>query len=463
MATEVKKPEEKTTRSVNRLQSVYPLRALLDENYKTGREAAEAGKPVAWAMRVWNAPPILRTMGIEPIYVENFGTACAAAGIAPAYLDRAAAEGFPTYMCGYLVNCLGYTARMKDLGWQIPPEAPRGGMPKPDLLLAREGCEAAYKPFQALARYLDVPLWCGSLSRGGRTTAKEALMEGVYEREIAFTVKGLYEFIAFLERFTGKKFDYDKYEEDITNEMETEALWHSITNELRKAKPCPMHSRDHWSAQSSIHLGIAEPTKARKLYQAMYDEVKYRVDNGISGINRPEKYRFMLYGLPPWHALNFFDQLAERGWNMVRQPQTPQYPMDLSWVKDPVERYVRFKNRSVASDIDDEFPDPKEAAEVRAEIMQKGYSNKLHAVDVKTYQCDGAFHHSNLTCHVGAASQMLLPHQIMNAYKVPSLVVAGDLVDTRIFDPEDALKKCEAFEETMEHYREVRKKEGLDW
>ena len=239
MATEVKEvktgktertEEEKKKRAVNRLQTVYPIRNLLDQNYEEGREAHDAGQPVAWAMRVWNTPPILRVMGIQTVYVENFGTACAAAGIAPAYLDRAAAEGFPTYMCGYLVNCLGYTARMKDLGWKIPPEAPRGGMPKPDLLLSREGCEAGYKPFQALARYIDVPMWCGSLSRGGRGTDKEELMEGVYEREIATTVKGLKEFIAFLERFTGKKFNVDKYEEEITNEMELEKLWHSITN-----------------------------------------------------------------------------------------------------------------------------------------------------------------------------------------------------------------------------------------
>jgi len=36
-------------------------------------------------------------------------------------------------------------------------------------------------------------------------------------------------------------------------------------------------------------------------------------------------------------------------------------------------------------------------------------------------------------------------------------------VDLRLFDPEDVVAKAEPFEETMEHYRKVRRQEGLDW
>ena len=42
-------------------------------------------------------------------------------------------------------------------------------------------------------------------------------------------------------------------------------------------------------------------------------------------------------------------------------------------------------------------------------------------------------------------------------------MVEGDIVDLKLFDPEDAMRKAEAFEETMEHNREMRKKEGLEW
>ena len=51
----------------------------------------------------------------------------------------------------------------------------------------------------------------------------------------------------------------------------------------------------------------------------------------------------------------------------------------------------------------------------------------------------------------------------MEAYKVPSLILEGDIVDLTLFDPVAGLLKAEAFEETMDYYKEVRKKEGLEW
>ena len=51
----------------------------------------------------------------------------------------------------------------------------------------------------------------------------------------------------------------------------------------------------------------------------------------------------------------------------------------------------------------------------------------------------------------------------MEKLDVPSLVVEGDIVDLKLFDPADALRKAETFEETMDHYKRVRKEKGLDW
>jgi len=52
---------------------------------------------------------------------------------------------------------------------------------------------------------------------------------------------------------------------------------------------------------------------------------------------------------------------------------------------------------------------------------------------------------------------------LLEQVKVPSLTIEGDIVDLRLFDMDDALAKAEPFEETMEHYRQVRKQEGLNW
>ena len=49
----------------------------------------------------------------------------------------------------------------------------------------------------------------------------------------------------------------------------------------------------------------------------------------------------------------------------------------------------------------------------------------------------------------------------MDLLKVPSLVWEGDIVNASIFDPAEALKRAEAFEDTMDYYRQVRDEAGL--
>jgi hypothetical protein len=52
---------------------------------------------------------------------------------------------------------------------------------------------------------------------------------------------------------------------------------------------------------------------------------------------------------------------------------------------------------------------------------------------------------------------------LMDVWKVPSLVIEGDIVDRTLFNPADALKKAEVFEETMEYYKRIRKERGQGW
>ena len=52
---------------------------------------------------------------------------------------------------------------------------------------------------------------------------------------------------------------------------------------------------------------------------------------------------------------------------------------------------------------------------------------------------------------------------MLEKMKVPGVIIDGDIVDLRVFNEEEALSKVEAFLETMEHYREVRKREGFSW
>ncbi len=460
MTTEKNIKGPSADRPLNRLRSMYELRAYVDSMYEGGREAENEVRPIAWCM-LSIPTPILTAMGMEAVFPENYGTICASSGAAAPFLERAESEGFPNHMCGYCRNGIGYAARMAELDGQIPPEAPGGGMSKPALLVGSGAvCDARYKFFQALGRYLDIPVYIIESPAAGQ---RESLKEGAHERTVQFLIKEYKQFVVFLERFLGKKMDWDKIGE-IQSTQELDRVWWEI-NQLRRARPCPMNSRDFWSSMSGALYKAGDPDEMTVLYKKMYDEVKDRVDNRIAGINREEKYRLTFQGLPPWHSLGFFDQLADRGWNFVHESSYhPARPVevDLSHVSDPMERYVRANTRSLASIIDRDF-EPAEAAEIKEEIMRHGFSHRLAARNVREFQCDGAFLHPMLTCRAFTAPLFLYQKQIMDVYKVPSLILEGDIVDLTLFDPVEGLKKAEAFEEIMDYYKDIRKKEGLEW
>jgi len=443
--------DEKKPKAINRLKTMYPLRALVDGMYERSVEASKEGKPTAWCMvNWWVGDSILRATGIAAVYPEDYGAVCAAFGAAQTYLEYCDSDGFPTHMCGYARNCIGYASRMKELG-EIPPEAPMAGMPKPTLLLSSGYfCDTRYKWFQALGRYLDAPVWLIEMPHMG---VKESQMEGAYEHAINFIVEELREFVTFVERLVGKKMDWDRLDEIVNDTIEMNRVWHEV-NELRKARPCPMHSRDFWSSMPASLYVADDPKKTANLYLDMYDEVKNRVDNKIGAVTE-EKYRLVFAELPPWHNLGFFDQLAERGWNFVVESWSyhPPKPLDFSKVSNPLERIARHTYQYFAGYFKEAFED--------GEYM--GYFAYPYLKYAQDYQCDGALLHPLLTCRTATNHLMLVQDRLMKRLKIPSIVVEGDIVDLKLFNPADALRRAETFEESMEHYRKVRKEEGLAW
>ncbi|MDP2932058.1 MAG: 2-hydroxyacyl-CoA dehydratase family protein, partial [Chloroflexota bacterium] len=433
--------EEKKKKSINRLKTMYPLRALVDGMYEKALEASAEGKPVAWCMvNWWGGDVVLRAMDVACIYPEDYGAVCAASGVAPAYLARTDSDGFPTHMCGYARNCLGYAATMKDLG-AIPPGAPMGGMAKPTLLLSSGYfCDTRYKWFQALGRYLDAPQWVLEMPHPG---VNESRAKGARDHNIRFLVNELKEFTAFLEGLLKKKMDWDRLEELVDNTIEMNRVWYEV-NELRKARPCPMHSRDFWSSMPASLYMAANPKETAALYRQMYDEVKSMVDNRTGAIAE-EKYRLAFAELPPWHSLGFFNQLADRGWNFVVESWAyhPPKPIDLSKVSDPLERIAGLTYQYFSGYFEDAFN--------TGDCW--GYFAHPYLEMAREYQCDGIVLHPLLTCRTATTHLMIVRDQLMKQLKIPSLVIEGDIVDLKLFDPADALKKAETFEETMEHYK----------
>ncbi|MFC1895090.1 2-hydroxyacyl-CoA dehydratase subunit D [Thermodesulfobacteriota bacterium] len=441
--------EEK--RYINRLKSRNVVRPLVNKMYGEGVEAAAEGRPVAWCMvNWWEGDLILRAMGVTPVYPENYGTVCASTGIAQKYLERSDAEGFPTHLCGYARNAFGYTAEMKELG-EVPPDAPMGGLAPPTFLMSSEGyCDARYKWFQGLKHYLDVPVWNLAYPH---PAAKETLMPERRKANIQYMAKELKRFVDFLEDLLKKKMDYDKLEAFLDNQEKVFKVWWEI-NELRKARPCPMHARDFWTLMVPCYYMSAEK-ETLDVYQAVYDEVKERVEKGIGAVE-PEDYRLIFAELPPWHSLGFFEKLAELGWNFVTESPGyhPPPPMEFEEVGEPLERVARWTFMYYTHHF---MHAQKMGYPMQGGMVQQYYNW------AREYRCDGFLTHHLITCRTATFWLTESMNIIEEELGIPGMAMEGDIVDLTVFDPVAILDKAGPFQDTMDHYRKVRKEKGLDW
>ncbi|MBI5446931.1 MAG: 2-hydroxyacyl-CoA dehydratase [Deltaproteobacteria bacterium] len=444
---------EKTPKAIRSLDAMYPLRARVDASYRKSVEAMAEGRPTVWSMaNWWQGAPVLKAMDVEVVYPENYGAVCAATGVAPTYLERSDAAGFPTHLCGYSRNNYGYTHRMiRELGGRIPPEAPMGGMPPPVLLLASNViCDARYKWFQGLGRYLDAPVYTLEMPIPG---VKELFHEGIYESCVKLVSENVREFIRFAERLLRQRLDWDRLAQVVDDMLEMNRVWYEV-NELRKARPCPMHSRHFWSCMPASLYLLGDTKSAVAEYTALRDELAALIAAGEGAIPR-EKYRLAFGELPPWHSLGFFEILAGRGWNFVVESWVyhPPIPLDLSGVSDPGEKIARQ-----ALQFNTGFYRP--AAEARNDFGYMGYPYVHWASE---YRIDGMFMHPLVTCRSASTHLGFVRECLETQVSVPSLWVEGDIVDFTLFDPDEALRRAEAFEESMEHHREKRAEAGLAW
>ncbi len=81
----------------------------------------------------------------------------------------------------------------------------------------------------------------------------------------------------------------------------------------------------------------------------------------------------------------------------------------------------------------------------------------------KKYQFDAALLHPLVTCRSASTHLGYVREELAKKVQIPSLWVEGDIVDITLFDPEDTLRRAEAFEEVIDHHREERRKAGLEW
>lgn len=404
-------------------------------------KAKEEGRPVAYCFICSLYDEIIRAMDIVPTWVENYAGIVASKRAQDRFLDKAESEGYSKSLCTYATCDLGFDAIRHEIG-AMPPDAPWGGIPKPDMILGAglEICDPRYKWTEAIQRYMDVPTYIVGLPWPS-FSADLKKVEEVYIKYVTAQLRGLVEFI---EQQTRKKMEWDRLWDTIHLAEKTYSVWWDINTLRSTSFPTPMDTSDSMNTMvpGTFMLGTQE---AYDFYLDLHKEVKERVDCGI-GLVPQEKYRILWGGgLAPWFALGEFDYFKSKGavfpiensykpfWEPFELPKCddPLEHLSRRWIKFWTYRFEKARHR-LGSD-----PDVETLIE---------YIEKAHV--------DGVLMHSCFSCrswHVGLVKQLTTLQKVYRY--IPTIILESDMVDASSYSEIDAHARIDAFIETMETYK----------
>ncbi len=433
--------EIKKTTASKTTQMAKKARQMIKQMNKEAHEANAAGEPVAYCFYGGLYDEILRTMDIKFAWPENWGAVCGAKRDSERFISTAEKEGYSHNLCTYLTNALGYDIMRSQLG-ETPPNAPDGGMAKPTLFLGQGQmfCDARTKAFQAMQRYLDVPMWVNNAS----SPPYDANLEKVKPYYVKHYVNELKDLIEFLKKHTGRKMDWDQLSHRVDLSARAKKRWWEVY-QLRKAVPSPLPSQDTMTLMVPM-LALLGTQETTDFYEELYREVKERVDSE-QGVIPDEKYRLIwAAGIPPWYALmtfNFFEELGAvfaidvtyRPADPVEIPATVTDPLGILALRHFGERTERFAQAQ------------KNTGSPSVEIL----------LDlIRNYRVDGLVMNRAYSCRGIHIGQLYKIERLKDHLEIPSMIFEYDMVDMTSYSESDARRRVKEFVELVEEFKNRR-------
>jgi len=418
-------------------ESAKKVRGLVKD---MNTRALVEGKPVAWVMFAL-VNELFVAMDVLPVYPENYAGLCATKRVGDPFIQRAEADGYSNVTCSYARTGLGYAGLWQDTG-VIPDIAPDGGMAKPAMLIGSSlVCDTRYKWFQAFSRYLDVPCYNFDMAipPAGRPRRPDAVLH-----YLNYTLSQLRGLIAFMEETLGKKMDWDKLDETVRRSEKTNALWYDSFISAASAEPCPMPAEDTFNNFVPAFF-MSGTVEALEFYQGLCDEVKQRVDNKV-GIIPEEKYRLIWGGgLPPWHTMDIFNYVEDRGAVFVYQTSyQPFAPVELpDSITDPLMRMLLMRTRPAVAHI--------ARQQGRSMSSLGGFSGMTSPVAVvEPFHAQGVVMSMLRSCRAATIGQIHQRRLLEESSSVPVLILESDMSDVRDHSEVEWKMKLDAFFETIE-------------
>ncbi len=404
--------QQANDKEARKIKSVKRMKEIMTNYYIDAKTAEQNGKKVAWITSGGPVEPLI-AMDVIPVYPENHGAMIGASKMGVDLCEKSEEMGYCRDICSYARS---------DIASSTVDGGPIGGLPKPDMLVCCNNiCGTVLKWYEVQARYYNVPLFIFDTPFCHTEMTSEAKR---------YVEKQVYEYIDFLEKACGKKWDDDKMMEVGKLSIEGQRLWQAVLDTSMN-KPAPMSAFDAF-----FHLALIVTLRGTQLavdyYRELLDEMNERVRLGISAVPN-EQYRLLWDNLPIWYRTKWLsDKFAEHNACLVADTYTSAWCGQLAYLdendflKSMIEGYTAiYLNISV-------------------DQMSK---TVLKMVD--KYDVDGLVMHSNRSCKPYSLGQYDIQRIVQQERDLPSLMIEADMVDERNFSESQTETRIDAFMELV--------------
>jgi benzoyl-CoA reductase/2-hydroxyglutaryl-CoA dehydratase subunit BcrC/BadD/HgdB len=382
--------------------------------YYATRKVVGKVRPLAWVTS--GAPvEILVGMGVATVYPENYGALLGAQRAAVPLAQVAEEQGFSPDLCSYARSHVGSVLE--------PQNAPQGGLPKPDLLVASNNiCGTVIKWYQALAQQLNVPFFLLDAPYQHEPSLP-GHARGPESHAIQYVAAQLEDLIAWVTEHTGRKLKQRKFDEALRLSNEAVTLWREI-RELCQARPSPLNAPDLFLTMAPIVV-LRGSKDAVTFYRKLKAEVEERVSRGEGAIME-ERYRLLWDNIAIWHRLfRLFRLFTEAGACFVVDTYTNAWSASVD-TDDPILGLARTYSTVYIN----------QSLQARADLV---------AGLVERFGVDGMVFHSNRSCKPYSLGQYEVLEEIGRRTGVPGLILEADMSDTRLYADEPIKNRIQAF------------------
>jgi benzoyl-CoA reductase/2-hydroxyglutaryl-CoA dehydratase subunit BcrC/BadD/HgdB len=412
------KTEQRSQQTFKKINATNQMKKIMEAHFRELDEAAKTkSHKVAWCTSVGPAE-LLHAAGFQVFFPENHGAMLGSTRMATDLIPVANAIGYSPDICSYLTSDIGsYLKGESPLSKAYPGIS---GPPRPDVLVYNTNqCRDVQDWYNFYGREFNVPVIGIQTHRGVGEVTK------AHVNSISAQIKAL---VPKLEEITGKKLDYDEFKHVVGLSRQCTDLWKDVL-QIASHVPSPLTFFD-----GTIQMGPAVVLRGQQravdYYKLLLAELRQRINDGVAAVDG-EKFRLYWEGMPIWGKLRELStQFAELNTCVLASTYCS------SWVFP-------------ALDPDDPFDSMARAYTELLIVRDENYKEHYFEEEIKHYQIDGMIFHDSKTCPNNSNNRYGMPERLSKKYKIPMLVLHGDLNDLRCYSEEQARTNIEAFVEQL--------------